>query len=529
VVDSTAYLAPNARVYGTAQVRNNARIEDYAVVTNSAQVLDNAVVSGHALVMNNAIVRENAKVRDWAIISGSAVIAGRGRALEHTQVQGGVVTNDAVAKGCAILWSGGYLGDYGVIDGDFMAARPVTNGFAYGHLPYTGVPDSWVRLAPNHQYADYEFAAANDAMIRDQIGVTDGYLIGSPTWRATDAGRAGVLAFNGTNQYVMLDKSISDFPELSVTAWIKWSGGGSNQPAWHFGSATNKGMFFTPDDGSGHAKFIIRNGGAPQTLTAPAPLSTGVWTHVVVTLSNAAVGRLYINGVVQQQSGIIISPDQLNAGNSNSASLHNYLARGADPAQPFFNGSLDSVMIYTRPLTNSEIAVMAPANFAPTLAPVSNQTVAAGITLTVANSATDPNQPWQTLTFSLLTAPAGATLDASSGLLAWRPAAAQAATSNFFRVKVADNGSPSLSATQSFSVVVSPLAAPVISPPVWSTGSFSLHITGDFGPDYSIQSSTNLFDWTTTFTTNSPVLPFDWTDPDPTPKPALFYRILLGP
>jgi hypothetical protein len=529
VVDSTAYLAPNARVYGTAQVRNNARIEDYAVVTNNAQVLNNAVVSGHALVLDSAIVKENAKVRDWAIISGTSVVAGRGRALEYTQVQGGVVTNDAVAKGCAILWSGGYIGDYGVIDGDFMAARPVTNGFAFGHLPYTGVPDSWVRTAPNHQYADYEFAAANDSMIRDQIGVTDGYLIGSPIWRATDAGRAGVLAFNGTNQYVVLDKSLSDFPELSVAAWIKWGGGTSNQPAWHFGSATNRGMFFTPDDGTGHAKFVIRNGGAPQTLTAPAALLTGVWTHVAVTLSNAAVGRLYINGVLQQQSAIIITPDQLNAGNSNNASVHNYLARGADPAQPFFNGSLDSVLIYTRALTNAEIAAMAPANSAPTLSAISNRTIGAGITLTVTNSATDPDLRWQTLYFSFVNAPSGASVDASSGILTWRPAVAQANTSNLFSVKVADNGSPSLSATQSFSVFVSPLATPVISPPVSSNGYFSLRITGDFGPDYSVQSSTNLFDWATIFTTNSPLVPFDWTDPDPTPKPSQFYRVSLGP
>src|SRR6185503_8462598 len=123
------------------------------------------------------------------------------------------------------------------------------------------------------------------------------------------------------------------------------------------------------------------------TLIAPAALVTGVWAHVAVTLSNASTGRLYINGVMQQQSPISITPDQLNPGNSNSASSHNYLARGADISQALFYGSLDSVMIYARALSNSEIASLGPANAAPTLTAISNRTVPAGINLTITNTA----------------------------------------------------------------------------------------------------------------------------------------------
>jgi carbonic anhydrase/acetyltransferase-like protein (isoleucine patch superfamily) len=528
-VDSSAYLAAGARVYGTAQVRNNARIEDFAVVTNGAQVLNTAVVSGHALIMNSAVVKESAKVRDWATVSGSAVVAGRARVLEHAQIQGGVVTNDAVAKGSAILWSGGYVGDWGVIEADFMAARDVTNGFAYGHLPYTGVPDSWVRTAPNRQFADYEFASANDSMIRDHIGVTDGYKVGNPPWILFDGGRNGVLAFNGTNQYVVLDKSLADLPEISVAAWIRWNGGAPNQPVWHFGSATNKAMFLTPDDGSGHAKLIIRNGGVIQTLLAPAALSTGVWAHVAVTLSNATTGRLYINGVLQQQASITITPEQLTSGNSNAAPQHHYLARSAEASQPFFNGAIDSVMIYSRALSNSEVAAIGPANSPPALAAISNRTNAAGVVLTVTNSASDADLPWQTLTFSLLNAPTGANLATNTGIFTWRPSVAQANTTNLVRLKVADNGTPSLSATQSFLVTVPPVNAPLISAPAWSGGTFALQVGGDFGPDYSIQATTNLLDWTTRFTTNSPLLPFLWLDSDASSQPLQFYRAVLGP
>ena len=173
---------------------------------------------------------------------------------------------------------------------------------------------------------------------------------------------------------MILDRSLSDLQEISVTAWIKWSGGTSNQPVWFFGAATNKCMFLTPDDGTGHAKFVIRTNSSDQTLVAPAALVTGVWTHVAVTLSNGATGRLYMNGVLQQQGNISIMPDQLTAPDGNTNLPQNYLARGADSSKPFFNGAVDSFRVYTGALTNGEITAMQSANLAPTLNPVPNQT-----------------------------------------------------------------------------------------------------------------------------------------------------------
>ena len=55
-----------------------------------------------------------------------------------------------------------------------------------------------------------------------------------------------------------------------------------------------KRLYFTPNDGSGQAKFSIVNGGAEQSLTTAA-LPTGVWSHVAVTL-DGSTGTLQING-----------------------------------------------------------------------------------------------------------------------------------------------------------------------------------------------------------------------------------------
>jgi hypothetical protein len=169
-----------------------------------------------------------------------------------------------------------------------------------------------------------------------------------------------------------------------------------------------------------------------------------------------------------------------------------------------------------------------PVNDPPTLAPLSNRTLAAGLTLTLTNQATDVD-PGDTLTFSLLTAPAGASLGASNGVLTWRPPAAAADSTNLFQVRVADAGTPSLAATQQFLVTVPPLALPTVSTTFLPDGRIQLGIHGDFGPDYTVQSSGNLNTWTNLFSTNSPVLPFQWTDSGAWGLTSRFYRVLLGP
>jgi hyaluronate lyase len=167
-------------------------------------------------------------------------------------------------------------------------------------------------------------------------------------------------------------------------------------------------------------------------------------------------------------------------------------------------------------------------NSAPSLAPISNRTVNAGITLTVTNSATDPDLPYQTLAFSLLNAPASATINPTNGLFTWRPASAQAGWIYDLAVVVTDNGTPNLSATQAFTVAVTPLNAPTL---VETTvhGSLALQVGGDFGLDYSVQASTNLVDWATVLATNQPTLPFVWTDTNTAAFSTRFYRVRLSP
>jgi hypothetical protein len=94
-------------------------------------------------------------------------------------------------------------------------------------------------------------------------------------------------------------------------------------------------------------------------------------------------------------------------------------------------------------------------NTAPILAAMTNRSVTIGQSLTFFASATDTDTPPQTLTFSLaLGSPSGASITPGSGFFIWTPSTAPA--TNTISVIVTDNGNPSLSATQTFSVIVYP-------------------------------------------------------------------------
>jgi len=91
-------------------------------------------------------------------------------------------------------------------------------------------------------------------------------------------------------------------------------------------------------------------------------------------------------------------------------------------------------------------------NQAPVLASIGNKTVTVGQALTFTATATDPDAG-QSKTFSLVSAPSGAAINASTGAFSWTPATAGTFT---FTVKVADNGSPVLTDEEQITVTVNP-------------------------------------------------------------------------
>jgi len=120
--------------------------------------------------------------------------------------------------------------------------------------------------------------------------------------------------------------------------------------------------------------------------------------------------------------------------------------------------------------TNSFVVTVNEVNSAPTLPVQTNRTIDVLTTLIVTNTATDEDIPANTLTYELVVAPTNA-LIASNGVITWTPVSVQGGSTNLFITVVTDDGTPNLSATNSYVVFVNP--APIIPAPVIQSISLS--------------------------------------------------------
>lgn len=114
-------------------------------------------------------------------------------------------------------------------------------------------------------------------------------------------------------------------------------------------------------------------------------------------------------------------------------------------------------------------------NDAPQLPVQPDYYVAAGNTISITNTASDPDVPANVLTYQLVGAPSGMTIT-TNGIISWTPALAQSPSSNLITTIVTDNGIPALSDTNFITVVVT-------NPPgVYSLTSFYENFDGVTSP-----------------------------------------------
>ena len=127
--------------------------------------------------------------------------------------------------------------------------------------------------------------------------------------------------------------------------------------------------------------------------------------------------------------------------------LTNFVGTNIYPSYTMYSNTVsglgNSFTVSIPPYTMVDLLLSpVPTNTPPVLAAIGNQTVNVGQTVAFTASATDTDQPPQTLTFSLLSGISSATLNPGNGAFSWRPAVTNANTTNAFTLKVADNGSP---------------------------------------------------------------------------------------
>jgi hypothetical protein len=111
-------------------------------------------------------------------------------------------------------------------------------------------------------------------------------------------------------------------------------------------------MFLTPSSSAGTARFGITTGGAgaEQRINAPSALPTGAWTHVAVSHAGS-LGVLYVNGVeVARNTAMTVTAGSL------GSTTQNWVGRSQYGGDPYLDGAVDSLRIYSRALTSTEVA-----------------------------------------------------------------------------------------------------------------------------------------------------------------------------
>lgn len=163
-------------------------------------------------------------------------------------------------------------------------------------------------------------------------------------------------------------------------------------------------------------------------------------------------GLLYFSGADDARGEELWQTDGTTAGTT----LVQNVAPGAFPSFPSPLASLNGNLIIVAQdgvhgfelLTSGNPTAPQP----PTILPIADRTGTVGVTLTIPVKAIDSN-PTKALTYSLAPgAPPAASINASTGLITWKPGKPQIAK---ITVKVTDNSNPALSAFWMFTVTVS--------------------------------------------------------------------------
>jgi fibronectin type 3 domain-containing protein len=178
----------------------------------------------------------------------------------------------------------------------------------------------------------------------------NGVLVNGPTWTAGT--RNNAVNLDGADDHVDLpDGLFNGIGNCTIATWVRPDTLSTWARLFDFGTGTTSYMFLAPQaGGSGNLRFAITNNsfGSEQQINAGAPLATGVWSHVAVTL-NGSTGILYVNGVeVGRNSSMSLTPASL--GNT----TQNYIGKAQFP-DPYFDGRVDDFYVYNFALDPAEV------------------------------------------------------------------------------------------------------------------------------------------------------------------------------
>jgi len=416
---------------------------------------DQTILGGHVTqVFNNAgLVRK---------VAGSGVTTFQGVPFNNT---GAVdVQMGSVQFGAAYTQTGGRLNfglnsltNFGRIQcaGNTPLTGTLSVNLNGGYAPRAG--DSFALLSyPAHTGAFTGFdlpplaAWQTNDTIYGASGVSLTVLNARPTLAAT-----GDTTMNEetpiTLQFTATDPDLGQTITYSLTnappgaTVISSTGAFSWTPTEAQGPSTNRMTVRVTDNGTpvlSHTQtfvVVVNEVNRGPTLLPPGPQTVNELTALVVTNAatdpdlptNALMFRLVSapTGVALDATNGVLTwiPTEAQGPSTNTITVR---VTDTNP---------DAVNEKQLSATNSFTVVVRELNRPPSLIVPGPQTVVEGLSLMTTVSATDPDLPANSFTFSLVSAPSGAALDPTNGVLTWTPAPDQVSSTNLITVRVADN------------------------------------------------------------------------------------------
>ncbi|QMU26764.1 InlB B-repeat-containing protein [Adhaeribacter radiodurans] len=180
----------------------------------------------------------------------------------------------------------------------------------------------------------------------------------------------------------------------------------------------------------------------PRDASAAAIMASALY-ELSTYSSQGSTYRAAADKIVTSLANLYTSPKGENRG---FILLH---STGHKPA----HSEIDAPLIYADYYYLEALLRKKETNIAPQLNGISNRTINVGQNLSFTATTSDANAN-QIKTYSLVNAPAGATIHSATGAFSWTPT--QAGTFTFF-VQVTDNGSPMLADVQAVTITVTPI------------------------------------------------------------------------
>ncbi|MEV6110582.1 beta-L-arabinofuranosidase domain-containing protein [Streptomyces sp. NPDC051940] len=239
-------------------------------------------------------------------------------------------------------------------DGTAVALRPFHR---VHHQHYNVYFATEPRPAAPRDLAVYPLAEGTGTTAADTTGTQpDALLAAGASWTTGRDGHTPAVAFDGAGGHLALPAGlVTGLTALTVSVWARVDTQANSARIFDLGYHKSTYLFLAARTGTGRPRAALKIAGmeGEDVVDADAPLPTGSWTHLALTIGGGR-GVLYVDGrEAGRNDALVTSPLLL------GATTRNYLGRSQNATHPYLHGAVADFRVHNRALPAADIAALA--------------------------------------------------------------------------------------------------------------------------------------------------------------------------